>query len=477
MTSTSRRSHTPSPADTGESAAATALIGTVSGALRSFWAGRGVVLLLDDFDHRATSLVGELRACGARVEAVIARTGPGPGAPEVAESWHCSDAGLRLSRPDFEAWLRDPSDDVLRWLDVRDPARQWLALGTPRTGAAEVLGRTVYGWRRPEWAAVEDKTTIDQLWAAAGVASPPYLVGQVEDVLRRPDAAAGIGGPAGVVVAADSTRGHVGDSLGLRWVPRPGGFVDAVRDLAGRSDRVRVARFADGVPCSVLGMALPDGIAVFAPIEIVTLGDPSTGRLLFCGSSTHWRPGDEAERDIRSAARRAGAELVRTTGYRGIFSVDGLLTPEGFTATELNPRHASGLGLRAARPDFPVYLFNRAVQEELPGLEGVGSAALERFVRRAVAAAPSYALTVPVTAAGHPDGPGRLHHGGQAIDHHTADGVATLSALTPPAAGHRAGPACAALAAHLGDPGARSFPLGAGAAQGPGTPGRTETAH
>lgn len=477
MTSTTGLSSpAPGPPGTGESAAAV-LRTAVSGALRSFWAGRDVVLLLDDFDHRATSLVGELRACGARVAAVVARTGPGPGAPEVAESWHCSDAGLRLSRPAFEAWLRDPSDEVVRWLDARDPARRWLALGTPRTGAAEVMGRRVYGWRRPEWAAVEDKTTIDRLWAAAGVAAPPYLVGDVADVLRRPDAAAGIGGPAGVVVAADSSRGHVGDSLGLRWVPRPGGFTDAVRDLAGRGDRVRVARFADGVPCSVLGMALPDGIAVFSPIEIVTLGDPSTGRLLFCGSSTHWRPGEQAERDIRGAARRAGAELVRTTGYRGIFSVDGLLTPEGFTATELNPRHASGLGLRAAHPDFPVYLFNRAVQEELPGLEGVGAAALERFVRRAVAAAPSYALTVPVSAAGHPQGPGRLRHGGQTIEHHTADGVATLSALTPPAAGHRAGPACAALAAHLGDPGLRSFPLDAGAVPDPGAPGPAESAH
>ncbi|ARZ66669.1 hypothetical protein M1P56_22380 [Streptomyces sp. HU2014] len=416
------------------------ITGTVTRVLRNFWSGRGAVLLLDDFDHRATSLVDELRACGARVGAVIARTGPAAGAPEVDRSLHCSDAGLDFTRPEFEAWLRDPSEDVRAWLDGLDPAREWVVLGTPRTGVDRFCGRPVHGWRRPEWAAVEDKTTIDALWAAAGVAAPPHVVVTVDELLRGPAGLDGVAGPAGVVVAADSTRGHVGDSLGLRWVPGLAGFPDAVREFAGRAHRVRIARFADGVPCSVLCMALPDGVAVFSPIEIVTLGDPETGRLLFCGSSTHWRPGDAAERDIRGAARRAGAELVRTTGYRGIFSVDGLLTPDGFTATELNPRHASGLGLRAALPDFPVYLYNRAVQEGLPGLEGITAAALEGLVRRLVAAAPSTSLAV---------------------------GTTPVEAV-PPAPDHRAGPACADLAARLGEPGLRAFPL----AEAPARPGR-----
>ncbi|WP_242586669.1 hypothetical protein [Streptomyces sp. MST-110588] len=513
MTSTTGQEDAAAQTAVGQDAAAeeAGIVRTVNQALRRLWSGRGVLLLLDDFDHRATSLVGELRACGARVEAVLSRTGPGPGAPAVPHSRRCRESGPEMTRPEFEAWLRTPSQEVRRWLDGLDPGRRWLALGTPRTGVAEFLGRQVYGWRRPEWAAVEDKTTIDRLWAAAGVAAPPHVVVAAEELRRGPQGAGpqgagplgagpqgtgngiglgigiGIGeiaGPAGVVVAADSTRGHVGDSLGLRWVPDPGDpdrFQESVRDLAGRADRVRIARFADGVPCSVLGMALPDGIAVFSPIEIVTLGDPETGRLLFCGSSTHWRPGPAAVRDMRDATRRAGRELVRTTGYRGIFSVDGLLTPDGFTATELNPRHASGLGLRAALPDFPVYLFNRAVQEELPGLEGIGSAALERVVRRAVAAAPSYSLTVPVArtgpADGFADGPARLRHDGSVIDYRTADGVAVVTAVSPPAPGHRAGPACAALAAHLGDPGLRSFPLGSGAAGGAREPRRTRSGH
>ncbi|MER7046887.1 hypothetical protein [Streptomyces jumonjinensis] len=447
----------------------------VTRALRRFWHGREAVLLLDDFDHRARALTDELRACGARAAAAVARTGPAPGVPSVGRSLHCDDLGAILTRPGFESWLRDPPEAVRGWLDELDPARRWVALGTPRTGIAEFCGRPVHGRRRPQWAAVEDKTTIDRLWAAAGVPAPPHTVIPAGELAGRWGELSSLGGPRGVVVAADSTRGHVGDSLGLRWVPGPGPGPSscsgpgpgsspagpAVLELCARAERVRIARFTDGVPCSVLGMALPDGVAVFSPVEIVTLGDPATGDLLFCGSSTHWRPGARAEADIRAAARRAAGELVRATGYQGIFSVDGLLGAEGFTATELNPRHASGLGLRAALPGFPVYLFNRAVQESLPGLEAVTSARLERAVRTLVAAAPSYALSVPVTRPGTPDGPARLTAGRAAIGYRVHGGTASLETVSPAPGDGRAGPACAALAARLGRPGLRSFPLDA----------------
>lgn len=423
-------------------------------ALRQFWAGRRAVLLLDDFDGRASTLVAELQLCGAEVGAVVARTVAAPGAPDVPNSWLCPDAGLQLSRPEFEAWLGDPAADLLQgWLDNLDPGRDWLVLGTPRTGIPTFCGRPVHGWRRPQWADVEDKTTIDRLWAEAGVPAPAHVIVATGELSQLPT---GLAGPDGVVVAADSSRGYVGDAHGLRWVPRIERLASAVRELATRTDRVRIARFVDGVPCSVLGMALPDGLAVFSPIEIVTLGDPATGALLFCGSSTHWRPGDAAEEQIRNAARQAGDLLMRRIGYRGLFSVDGLLTNEGFTATELNPRHASGLGLRAALPDFPVYLFNRAVQERIVGLPGIAAADLERMVRTLVAAAASYALSIP--AAG-PNGPGRLRHGDAVVEYHVDGGRAELSGTTPARPDGRAGPACAALAAHLDRRGWRSFPL------------------
>jgi len=92
-----------------------------------------------------------------------------------------------------------------------------------------------------------------------------------------------------------------------------------------------------GVPCSVLGIVLRDGVAVFDPIEIVTLRDRARSSLVFCGSSTWWRPAPAAVAEIRRYARLTGSELARAVDYRGMFSVDGILGDRGFVATELNP--------------------------------------------------------------------------------------------------------------------------------------------
>lgn len=98
---------------------------------------------------------------------------------------------------------------------------------------------------------------------------------------------------------------------------------------------------------------------------------------------------------MRRSARLAGEELARSVGVRGFYCLDGLLGPEGFVATELNPRQASGLGLRAAWPDFPDYLFARAVQEQLDGVYDLPPEVVEREIREAVAATPSFDLALP----------------------------------------------------------------------------------
>jgi hypothetical protein len=50
-------------------------------------------------------------------------------------------------------------------------------------------------------------------------------------------------------------------------------------------------------------------------------------------------------------------------GYRGAFTVDGILTAEGFRPTELNPRVGAALGLMV--PGFPVSFLHDALVEGL----------------------------------------------------------------------------------------------------------------
>ena len=48
--------------------------------------------------------------------------------------------------------------------------------------------------------------------------------------------------------------------------------------------------FLDGVPCSIHGMVLPDGTAVFRPVEIAILRDVARRRFVYGGLSTYWDP-------------------------------------------------------------------------------------------------------------------------------------------------------------------------------------------
>jgi hypothetical protein len=60
---------------------------------------------------------------------------------------------------------------------------------------------------------------------------------------------------------------------------------------------------------------------------------------------------------MRSIARAAGAGLRAEVGFRGPFTVDGVVNGDRFQPTELNPRMGAGLNVIArGLPDLPVQL-------------------------------------------------------------------------------------------------------------------------
>ena len=65
--------------------------------------------------------------------------------------------------------LADLPADALAALDAWDPDRGAVVLASPFFTGTEIGGRPVIGGRRPEWAALEDKTIADALWDDAGV--------------------------------------------------------------------------------------------------------------------------------------------------------------------------------------------------------------------------------------------------------------------------------------------------------------------
>ncbi len=363
-------------------------------ALSEFWRGRRAGLLQSRLIPESQRLINELEACGASVAVVVTCDSGSSPLPSTTHMWPVGREVCAGDGRAFYRWLRAPSGGFGQWLAGVDPTSALTFVGDSWIDVPSLLGRSVHGWRRPAWATLEDKTRIDAFWHEIGVASPRFEITACQRELVEPIAAR-LDSGFGVVIAIDSTQGFSSGAAGLAWVRTPAQLGDVLQRFAGRSERLRIAEFMPGVPCSVLAMVMADGVAVFEPLEIVTLVDPSNGQLRFCGSSNRWRPSAETRELLRSAARRIGESLASKLAYRGMFSVDGILSDGAFYATELNARHASGLGLRAALPDFPLYLFNRAVQESIPGIGGLASSHIERSFCELIRSVPSHSIAVP----------------------------------------------------------------------------------
>src|SRR5204863_3718041 len=107
---------------------------------------------------------------------------------------------------------------------------------------------------------------------------------------------------------------------------------EAARFYAAHCDVVRVTPFVDGVPCSIHGIVLPNGIVVLRPVELASLRDPAAGRFRYSGMGTTWDPPAVETAGMRDLARRLGHHLRARFDYRGGFGIDGVLTSDGFRA-------------------------------------------------------------------------------------------------------------------------------------------------
>jgi hypothetical protein len=234
-----------------------------------------------------------------------------------------------------------PPADVLAAVHAYDPDQEavwWLgAIGMN----VPVDGRPVYGGRRPEWAALENKTTVDEIWDEVGAPRASSEVVQVGPDLSSVSSRLDMGN--GTVWAGDTRDGTNGGGDYVRWVRDPADSWTAVEFFSAHCDRVRVMPFLEGIPCSIHALVLPDGVVPLRPMELVTLRLAEQSRFLYGGVSTWWDPAEPDRKQMRELARSVGTLLRDRHGFRGGFGIDGVLTREGFRPTELNSRFAGGL--------------------------------------------------------------------------------------------------------------------------------------
>ena len=330
--------------------------------LRPLFAGRRIVLS-GGVVQAHTGQVTALRGLGSERCLVIGGRGTGPSPPEedadvVVVETSAGDMVEEIRH--WEALHDDPPPEVLDAIERYDPEGDALVLLMPFDTARSLAGRRSWGARLPSWAALEDKTTVDDLCDEAGVDRPPSEVVPVEPEALRA-AATRLDAGAGTVWAGDARDGFNGGAVCVHWVQDDADADAAVAALALRCDRARVAPFLEGVPCSIHGFVTGEGVAVLRPVELVILRSPSRPHLRYAGTATVWDPGPADREAMREAARRVGEVLRAAVGYRGFFTVDGVLTVEGFRPTEVNPRFGAGLLAYAmALPDLPLPLLQRA---------------------------------------------------------------------------------------------------------------------
>ncbi len=230
---------------------------------------------------------------------------------------------------------------------------------------ASLEGRRIYAPRLPASLALEDKVQIDAFWDAVGVRRAPSEVVATEP--RAMNAAArrfdrGLG----TVWAGDARDGIHGGAMVCRWMRRDEDMSQDAAFFAGRCDRVRVMPFLEGIPCSIHGIVFEDAVATFRPVEMVTLRPPGS-RLRYCGAATFWDPPAGDREYMRRTARRVGLALRERIRFRGPFTIDGVMSADGFLPTELNPRAGAGLAvLGRSVPELPLGLLNLAVTEGEP---------------------------------------------------------------------------------------------------------------
>ena len=245
--------------------------------------------------------------------------------------------------------------EVRHDIDQWDPHQEALWVGSSALLEPDrVAGRAKFGKRKSEWLALEDKTTIDALWDQLAVARAPSQIIDVNDpnfitLARKLDQGLG------TVWAPDNRLGANAGGVALRWIQRNQEAEVAWAEMRLKAHSVRVMPFLEGLPLSIHGLVFPTGVCVLRPVELMVLQKPNAGGFLWAGCATAFDPPANVRAEMREVAKRTGEYLRAKLAYRGPFSIDGILTKQGFLPTELNPRLSGGFGpLMSGLPNFPL---------------------------------------------------------------------------------------------------------------------------
>lgn len=304
---------------------------------------------------------------GAESTFILATEGVGTGETPTEQdgTWMTLDLpvceDLTQAVQESQRALGDLPENVIHAINEFDPDNEALVLGTFLNEHAHIAGRKALAYRKPEWLALDDKTVIDDVWDRIGIPREPSIVVSANkaEISNSFDA---INKGAGVVISGDSRDGIGGGADGVRWIKTKEDLDASMPYFEDRCDQVRVMPFLEGIPCSIHGMVFDDYVASYRPVEMVVLREKETSKFFYAGTATYWDPAPEDREEMRSIAKKVGASLREDVNYRGLFTIDGVMTANGFRPTELNPRAGAGIkSLTSGFADLPLEMIAQAV--------------------------------------------------------------------------------------------------------------------
>ena len=260
-------------------------------------------------------------------------------------------------------------DDVISLVKDFDPTQQARVVGNIYSGHESIAGRKTIGFRPKSWQDLEDKMIVDTLWDQAGVRRAPSRIVTLSEysfevlwtsIVPRYDWGSG------TVWVGDNKSGWHGGAKMLRWVRDKKDAESAFDFFAASCDTIRVMPFMDGIPCSIHGWVFKDKTIGLRPCEMLIFQCEGVSQLTYSGASTNWKPTESHRQEMVESVVKVGDHLRETVGYRGSFTMDGVMTSQGFMPTELNPRFGGALNrMSASLPDLPLYLMHLCTVEGL----------------------------------------------------------------------------------------------------------------
>ena len=316
-------------------------------------------------------LLRELGATDFLLLADSQGTGAAPEPPVEAYIVGRESSDMMTGIRNHAAGLRDLPPEAAAAVERFDPDRTACVFVSFVIDVSEIAGRPVYAPRLPEWLPLEDKSVIDAVWDDLGVARAPSRV-VAANAAALGEAAAQLDPTGeGTVWSGDSREGFNGGASYVRWVRTAEHAREASDFFSAHCDRVRVAPFLEGIPCSIHGLVFAGGeVATFRPCEMVVLRRTRQAEFLYAGASTFWDPPAADREALRELARRVGAGLHARVGYRGPFTIGGVLTANGFRPTELNARFGAAMGLLGrGLTELPLFLLTERIKRGDPTVD------------------------------------------------------------------------------------------------------------